>query len=283
MRPASDLELVFRALSDSTRRALLDRLHERNGQTLSQLCDGVEMTRQSATQHLDVLESANLISTVRHGRERLHYLNPVPLHEIQERWIDKFERPRLRALSAIKQRAEESTVSVPTFVYVTYINSTPEKVWRAITDAELSGQYWGHANVSDWQDGSRWEHQRVDGSGVADVVGTVVHSDPPRKLVTTWADPAGGSESTVTFLIQPWGEIVQLTVQHDDLTDAGAYAEASAGWAAVLSNLKSFLETGAALPTEPWRRPDPEPMNRDEALAMRGTGWGGDLPAGGAC
>ncbi|MGC7299577.1 SRPBCC domain-containing protein, partial [Mycobacteroides abscessus subsp. massiliense] len=100
----------------------------------------------------------------------LHYLNPVPLHEIQERWIDKFERPRLRALSAIKQRAEEPDMSQPTFVYTTYINSTPERVWQAITDPELSGQYWGHANVSDWQEGSRWEHQRVDGSGIADVV-----------------------------------------------------------------------------------------------------------------
>lgn len=219
------------------------------------------MTRQSATQHLGVLESANLISTVRQGREKLHYLNPVPLHEIQERWIDKFERPRLRALSAIKQRAQEESVtkssqpSQPTFVYTTYINSTPEKVWEAITDPELSGQYWGHANVSDWQQGSRWEHQRLDGSGIADVVGTVVEADPPRKLVTTWAEPSGGQESTVTFLIQPYQDIVRLTVTHADLADPTEYAQASGGWAAVLSNLKSFLETGSPLPTEPWTQP----------------------------
>ncbi|BAX96257.1 putative transcriptional regulator, ArsR family protein [Mycobacteroides stephanolepidis] len=250
--------MVFKALADRTRRELLDRLHERNGQTLGQLCDGVRMTRQSATQHLGVLESANLITTVRQGREKLHYLNPVPLHEIQERWIDKFERPRLRALSAIKQRAEEPEMSQPTFVYTTYINSTPEKVWQAITDPELSGQYWGHSNVSDWQQGSRWEHQRVDGSGIADVVGTVVEADPPRKLVTTWVDPAGGAEapaSTVTFLIQPYRDIVRLTVEHADLADPSEYAQASGGWAAVLSNLKSFLETGAPLPTAPWTQP----------------------------
>ncbi len=250
--------MVFKALADRTRRELLDRLHERNGQTLSQLCDGVRMTRQSATQHLGVLESANLITTVRRGREKLHYLNPVPLHEIQERWIDKFERPRLRALSAFKQRAEEPEMSQPTFVYTTYINSTPEKVWQAITDPELSGRYWGHSNVSDWQQGSRWEHQRVDGSGVADVVGTVVEADPPRKLVTTWADPVGGADapvSTVTFLIQPYQGIVRLTVQHADLADPSEYAQASGGWAAVLSNLKSLLETGAPLPTEPWTQP----------------------------
>ncbi len=258
----SHWDLIFKALADPTRRELLDRLHEHNGQTLGQLCDGLAtraMTRQSATQHLGVLESANLISTVRQGREKLHYLNPVPLHEIQERWIDKFERPRLRALSAIKQRAEENGMSVPAFVYTTYINSTPEKVWQAITDPELSGQYWGHANVSDWQQGSRWEHQRVDGSGIADVVGTVVEADPPRKLVTTWADPASGPDgptSTVTFLIQPYQDIVRLTVSHADLADPAEYAQASGGWAAVLSNLKSFLETGAPLPTEPWAQPE---------------------------
>ena len=87
------MDEVFRALADPTRRYLLDLLHEQNGQTLGELCAGLDMTRQSATQHLAVLEAANLISTVRRGREKLHYLNPVPLHEMQERWIDKFERP----------------------------------------------------------------------------------------------------------------------------------------------------------------------------------------------
>ena len=103
-----EMDAVFKALADRTRRHLLDRLHERNGQTLSELCDHLDMARQSTTQHLDILQGANLISTVRRGRERLHYLNPVPLHEIQERWIDKFERPRLRALSTLKRRAEEA-------------------------------------------------------------------------------------------------------------------------------------------------------------------------------
>jgi DNA-binding transcriptional ArsR family regulator len=125
---------VFRALADPTRRALLDRLRERNGQTLGELCGPLEMARQSATQHLGVLEAANLISTVRMGREKLHYLNPVPLWSIQERWIEKFERPRLRALSAIKRRAEEDTMADrPSYVYVTYVESSPEQVWEATT------------------------------------------------------------------------------------------------------------------------------------------------------
>jgi DNA-binding transcriptional ArsR family regulator len=104
-------DALFRALADPTRRALLDRLRERNGQTLGELCEPLAMARQSATQHLGVLEAANLISTVRKGREKLHYLNPVPLWAIQERWIGKFEQPRLQALSAIKHRAEEGTMA----------------------------------------------------------------------------------------------------------------------------------------------------------------------------
>src|SRR3954454_21362191 len=103
-----DDDAVFKALADPTRRSLLDRLRERNGQTLNELCAHVAMTRQAASQHLDVLEAANLVSTVRRGREKLHYLNPVPLHDMQERWIDKFERPRLRSMSAIKRRAENT-------------------------------------------------------------------------------------------------------------------------------------------------------------------------------
>ena len=226
----SDTDKVFKALADPTRRYLLDRLHEHNGQTLTELCERVEMARQSATQHLDLLEAANLVSTVRRGREKLHYLNPVPLHEIQERWIDKFERPRLRALSALKRRAEEAMTDKPTFVYVIYIESTPEAVWHALTDADMTAEYWGHSNVSDWKVGSSWEHQRTDGTNIADVVGTVVESSPPKRLVTTWAapgeEPADGP-SRVTFDIEPYGGIVRLTVTHENLADEAELDESS--------------------------------------------------------
>ena len=164
------MDLVFKALADPTRRLLLDRLREHNGQTLRELCERLEMARQSATQHLDILVRANLVTVVRRGRERLHYLNPVPIHEIEERWISGFEKPRLQAISAIKNQAEEYAMtngptSVPTYVYVTYIRASAEQVWQALTDADLTARYWGHANVSDWQPGSTWEHRRVDGSG----------------------------------------------------------------------------------------------------------------------
>jgi uncharacterized protein YndB with AHSA1/START domain/DNA-binding transcriptional ArsR family regulator len=259
------MDEVFKALADPTRRYLLDRLREENGQTLGELCERLAMTRQAVTQHLAVLAAANLVSTVRRGREKLHYLNPVPLYELQDRWIDRFERPRLRALRTLKRRAEAamsdistSTTEKPRFVYVIYIESTPERVWQALTDADLSAAYWGHRNVSDWQPGSAWEHQRTDGSGIADVVGTVVESVPPRRLVSTWGPPGGppaGGASRVTFDIQPYGRIVRLTVTHEDLADAAERDEAARGWAAVLSNLKSLLETGHVLPETPWEMP----------------------------
>ena len=102
------MDEVFKALADASRRSLLDRLHANNGQTLSELCDGLAMTRQAVTKHLAILEQANLVATVRRGREKLHFLNPVPLQEIYERWIAKFEKPRLKALSDLKRRLEKA-------------------------------------------------------------------------------------------------------------------------------------------------------------------------------
>ena len=102
----SDRDLVFKALGDPSRRKLLDALHERDGQTMTRLCEQLDMTRQAVAQHLDVLASANLIATVWRGREKLHFLNPVPLQEIYDRWIRKFERPRVKALSDLKRRLE---------------------------------------------------------------------------------------------------------------------------------------------------------------------------------
>jgi len=249
-----DLTAVFKALADPTRRQLLDRLRERNGQTLGELCAGLGMARQSATQHLGVLEAANLVSTVRRGREKAHHLNPVPLHEIQERWIDRFDTPRLRDLSAVRQAAEETVMTAqPTFVYVTYVAATPERVWHALTNADLTAAYWGHRNESDWQPGSTWEHVRPDGSGIADVVGTVLESVPPERLVITFpASDAGTRPAEVTFTIEPYQDIVRLTVTHEHLPTTADREAAAAGWPAVLANLKSLLETGRVLPQAPW-------------------------------
>ncbi len=247
---------VFKALADPTRRTLLDQLRVHNGQTLGELCAQFEMARQSATQHLDVLEAANLVTTVRRGREKLYYLNPVPLWDIQERWIERFERHRLQTLNTIKQRAEEENMSNrPSYVYVTYIEASAERVWNALTDPELTAAYWGHSNVSDWNVDSPWQHRRVDGSDIADVIGTVIEADPPQRLTLTFdapGDPAPGGPSKVTFDIQEYREIVRLTVTHENLADAAALHAISSGWPAVCANLKSLLETGHVLPQPPW-------------------------------
>ena len=222
------------------------------------------MARQSATQHLDLLARANLVTVVRQGRERLHYLNPAPIHEIGERWIAAYDAPRLATISAIKHRAEEyamtdTKTSVPTYVYVTYIRARSEDVWRALTDADLTTRYWGHANVSDWKPGSPWEHRRVDGSGAVDVTGKVLEAEPPTRLVITFDDSEDqrpNGPSVVTFLIESHDDIVRLTVTHANLPNTDMLNGISRGWPAVLANLKSLLETGDVLPTAPWNMPE---------------------------
>lgn len=152
----------------------------------------------------------------------------------------------------------------PDYVYVTYIATTPQKAWQALVDADLMREWWvdpatglARVNVSDWQAGSPWAHTRTDGSGTVDIVGQVVENTPPCRLVLTWARPADGAvasrHSRVTFEIEPYGDaIVRLTVTHDDLlSDPAMLSGISGGWPKVLSNLKTFLETGRGLPQDP--------------------------------
>lgn len=150
---------------------------------------------------------------------------------------------------------------MPTFTYITYIEAAPERVWHALTDAELTADYWGHSNVSDWRPGSWWEHQRSDSARTPDVVGTVVESTSPTRLVLTWTAADGPAlpdgPSRVAFDIRPHGGIVRLTVTHENLADEAEHDAAAAGWPAVLSNLKTFLETGSPLPQDPWLVPWP--------------------------
>ncbi|MDI1343135.1 MAG: SRPBCC family protein [Pseudolabrys sp.] len=139
------------------------------------------------------------------------------------------------------------------FVYVTYIRSTPQKVWDALTDGEITRQYWGHRNLSDWKSGSAWEHKRLSDGG-ADIVGKVLETAPPKRLVISWADPASATQpekvSRVEFNIEPYkDDSVKLTVSHTELEPgSGMERGISKGWPAVLSALKSFLETGKATP-----------------------------------
>src|ERR1700710_226623 len=147
---------VFRALADPGRRRLLDSLNARNGQTLRELCADMDMARQSVSKHLAVLEEANLVTTVWRGREKLHYLNAEPINAIADRWINQYDRARARTLADLKTALETEPMSSPEFVYTTYIRTTPERLWQAITDPAFSRRYMGHALVSDFQKGSTY-------------------------------------------------------------------------------------------------------------------------------
>jgi uncharacterized protein YndB with AHSA1/START domain/DNA-binding transcriptional ArsR family regulator len=258
---------VFRALADPSRRTLLDRLNRRNGQTLRDLCAGLDMARQSVSKHLAVLEAANLITTVWRGREKLHFLNPAPINEIAERWIDNYDQQRVDALVDLKKALEEPVVDKPAFVYTTYINTTPERLWRALTDPAFTQRYWGLTFDTDWRTGDTVVFT-VDGVRIADPAQVVLESEPFRRLSYTWhsftpewAANGGRSEadrtrlaaeprSKVAFHIEPVGPLIKLTVIHDGFeADSLVLQSVRTGWPQVLSNLKTLLETGDVLPT----------------------------------
>jgi DNA-binding transcriptional ArsR family regulator/uncharacterized protein YndB with AHSA1/START domain len=266
MAAYSHMDEVFKALADPSRRLLLDRLNERNGQTLRELGSTLDMARQSVSKHLAVLEAANLITTVRRGREKHHYLNAAPINEIAERWITRYERDRVHALADLKRALEDTPMDKPSFVYATYIQTTPERLWQALTEPAFTERYWAIAFDSEWTPGSTmvW-HTR--GVAIADPGQVVVESEPYRRLSYTWhtftpewagsldlTDDARGRlaaepRSKVTFEIEPLGEQVKLTVIHDDLEPGGITGSLiSQGWPRVLANLKTLLETGDTLP-----------------------------------
>jgi DNA-binding transcriptional ArsR family regulator/uncharacterized protein YndB with AHSA1/START domain len=260
------MDEVFKALADPSRRRLLDSLNSRNGQTLRELCSGLDMARQSVSKHLAVLEAANLVTTVRRGRRKLHYLNAAPINELGERWITPYERDRVDALADLKRALEDPTVDRPSFVYTTYIRTTPELLWQALTEPAFTRRYWGATFQTDWKEGStmRWEQFGVT---IADPEQVVLESDPYRRLAYTWhaftpelaetleltteARERIGAEprSKVTFELEPLGELVKLTVVHDGF-EAGSIVASlvSQGWPRVLSDLKTLLETGETLP-----------------------------------
>ena len=259
---------MFRALSDPSRRRLLDSLNSRNGQTLRELCAGLDMARQSVSKHLAILEDANLVTTVRRGREKLHYLNAAPIGEIAERWISRYDQQRVSALSDLKKALEGTAVDRPEFVYTTYIRTTPEQLWRGLTAPAFTRRYWGLALESDWKDGSTVT-VKLDKNNVtiADPAQVVLESDPGRRLSYTWhtftpewaaaydisdedrARFAAEPRSKVTFEIEPMGAYVRLTVVHDGFEpDSVVLPGISQGWPLLMSSLKSLLETGDAFP-----------------------------------
>ena len=266
------MDPVFRALADPSRRQLLDSLNARNGQTLGELCAGREITRQAVSKHLAILEDANLVSTVWRGREKLHYLNAAPISEIADRWISRYHRHRVRALADLKTALEEPSMDRPEFVYTTYIRTTPERLWQALTDPAFTSRYWACSFHTDWQAGSTYDLDQ-GGLRICDPDQRVLVSDPPRRLAYTWhtmtpewieavgrkagfpddqlARMAAEPRSKVTFDIEPVEGAVRLTVVHDGFEpDSEIVHGISQGWPRVLSELKTLLESGQPVSEE---------------------------------
>jgi uncharacterized protein YndB with AHSA1/START domain len=243
---------VFRALADPTRRALLDRLFARDGQTLGELCAGHAMTRQAASKHLRILEEANLVAVHWAGREKLHYLNPVPIRALADRWIDKYAQPWARALVDLGAELSEPPMTKPNHVYVTYIKTTDRALWDAITQGEHTRRYfYGTAIRSTWKAGAAIAY--LDEHGNEMVTGAVVEVDPPRRLVMTWrslydAEVAADPPSRVTWTLEPQGPVVKLTLVHEFEAPCATSDNVREGWHLVLDGLKTLLETGEPLP-----------------------------------
>jgi len=243
------METVFRAIADPTRRALLDALFDRDGQTLMSLTARHDMTRIAVAKHLRLLEEAGLVVSRRRGREKLHFLNTVPIRLVHDRWVSKYAERWTAGLVDLKDELEQHMEKV----FEIYIRTSPERLWEAITDPAIRAKYQFGAGIeSDWTPGSPYalNHPGVD-RPLAEGENLVV--EPPRRLVQTmntlWSEDAErAGTSRVTWEIEAVGDSCRLTVIHDQLSDT-APPELYGGWPMILSGLKTWLETGETLTT----------------------------------
>lgn len=245
------MDVMFKALADSTRRELLDRLRTRPGQTLTELEAPYEMTRFGVMRHLRVLEEAGLVTTERVGRKKHHFLNPVPLQRLHERWLDRFTAAASATLLDLKDTLEKPMKAELTHVFEIYIRTTPEQLWQALTDGDLTQQYYYHSVVSStWEVDARCDY-RIDGSLA--LTGIILEIDPPRRLVTTFdarwdEEVAKDAPSRITWEIEPQGNVCRLRVLHEGFDDGTATSVSmQGGMSWILSGLKTLLETGVEL------------------------------------
>jgi uncharacterized protein YndB with AHSA1/START domain len=252
------VDKVFKALADPSRRRLLDKLFKSDGQTLGELEAHLpEMTRFGVMKHLRVLEQAGLVSSHKDGREKLHYLNPVPIQRVFDRWTSKYARAFTHALADLKTKLEAGDPIMtepnrPKHVYEVYIRTTPEALWQALTDPAFIRQYFfdQHAE-STWKKGAKYVHRSPE--GVTKLDGTILEIDPPSRLVYTFAVPYMEETKTdrpsrVTWQIEKRGETCKLTLTHDDFDgETATFKAVRNGWSPILSGLKTLVETGKPL------------------------------------
>lgn len=250
------MDAVFKAINDPSRRRLLDSLFESDGQTLSQLVGQLpEMTRFGVMNHLGVLEAAQLITTRKQGRTKLHYLNPVPIRLIHDRWINKYTVHHVGTMADMKTRLEKgTTLSRPIHIYKTFINAPCRAVWEAMTEGDLTVQYfYGTRVASDWGAGDPIIYTYPDGSVAAD--GEVLAIDAPHRLERTFHarwDPDLEAEGPVreVWILSEEGGITALTLELYGVTaESATYAEFTGGYAYIISGMKTLIETGSGLPS----------------------------------
>lgn len=249
---------VFKALADPGRRALLDTLAAKDGQTTSELEVVLDMTRFGTMKHLAILEAANLIITKKIGRFKYHYLNTVPIQELTDRWISRYAQPWSMQLVDIKNLVQgrphmQATAVKPKHVFQTYIKTTPEKLWDAITNPAVTEQYYFGTQIkTDLKAGSPLYYDLPDGQHM--IEGKLIEAIPHKRLVhtfaATWKDASRGDAPTrVTYEIEAMGDMCKLTLTHDDFNgETHTYQSVGNGWPMLLSSLKTLLETGKALP-----------------------------------
>lgn len=254
------VDSVFKALNDPSRRLLLDRLRERDGQTLGELCNHLpSMTRYGVMNHLRVLTEAHLLSTVTVGRRKHHYLNPVPIRLIHDRWISHFTEPLVTGLADLAFAAnrehreqKEQSVPIPSHRYQTYVRCTPEDAWTAITDGDSTVRYFYGTRVeSTWVPGESLRYLAPDGSVVAD--GQVIAVDAPKQLEMTFHprwDPALEEEGAahMAWIVDEADGLTRITVEYYDLAaDSRQASDFMSGIPLIVAGLKTLLETGRPL------------------------------------
>jgi DNA-binding transcriptional ArsR family regulator/uncharacterized protein YndB with AHSA1/START domain len=262
-------EPVFRALADPTRRAILDRLFDRDGQSLGEIEGAFEISRFGVMKHLRVLEDAGLVTTHRVGRSKLHYLNPVPIRELHDRWIHKFAAAASAALLGLKADVEKGAAMTgtdtsaarekvdtpaqkPSHVFAIFIRADREQVWDALTSSDYTVKYYYASTVeSEWRPGTPFVY-RIQGEPA--IVGEVIESSPPERLVCTfdarWDDEVRDDPpSRITWTLEEAGPgVSKLTVVHDGFdSETATFVQIAGGMPYILSGLKTLLETGEPL------------------------------------
>jgi uncharacterized protein YndB with AHSA1/START domain/DNA-binding transcriptional ArsR family regulator len=239
---------VFRALADRSRRHLLDSLRDRDGRSIRSLGADLRLSRFGVAKHLRALEAAGLVTSRKVGRERLHYLNPIPIQQIYERWVSRYAVGWTRTMTDLKAELE-SPPARPAHVYRVFIRATPERVWQALTDGSLTERYFYAGRMtSEWDAGSPYALVAPDGTAM--IAGEVLESEPPHRLVLTFRFVSRkDAPSRLTWEIEPRGQASMVTLTHEFDRRDGSFESVDdpMGWQFILSNLKTVLETGESL------------------------------------